>query len=95
LLGKILTTENLSEVLAAASGKGKRAVEELVVQYAPRPDAGVAAESPRARDGGYRHRGKRTIPISSKRRACARPACAPNLGAFPARGGHAAGPEPL
>jgi hypothetical protein len=38
MLGRILTTENHTKVLAAASGQSKRAVEELVVQYAPRPD---------------------------------------------------------
>jgi hypothetical protein len=38
LVGKILTSENAAGVFAAASGKSKRAVEELVVEYAPRPD---------------------------------------------------------
>jgi hypothetical protein len=38
MLGRILTLENHAKVLAAASGQSKRAVEELVVQYAPRPD---------------------------------------------------------
>jgi hypothetical protein len=38
LIGKILTSENAADVFAAASGRSKRAVEELVVEYAPRPD---------------------------------------------------------
>jgi len=38
LVGRILTPENQDEVLAAAVGRSKRAVEELVARYAPQPD---------------------------------------------------------
>jgi hypothetical protein len=37
LLEPVLTSDNLEEVLAAASGKSKRAIEELVVKLAPQP----------------------------------------------------------
>src|SRR2546426_1678914 len=38
LLSSHLTAENHQELLAAATGKSKRQVEELLVQYFPRPD---------------------------------------------------------
>jgi hypothetical protein len=38
LLASHLTTENHQALLAAATGKSKRHVEELLVQYFPRPD---------------------------------------------------------
>lgn len=38
LAGKILTDQNQHEVLAAAKGRSKRDVEELIVRFAPRPD---------------------------------------------------------
>jgi hypothetical protein len=37
LLEPVLTSDNLEEVLASASGKSKRAVEELVAKLAPQP----------------------------------------------------------
>src|SRR2546428_4680006 len=40
LLAFHLTAENHQELLAAATGKTKRQVEELLVRYSPRPDVG-------------------------------------------------------
>ena len=37
LLSPLLTAENLEEVLAAASGKSKRAIEQLIAALAPKP----------------------------------------------------------
>ncbi len=39
LLASHLTAENQQELLAEAAGKSKRAVEEMLVRYFPRPDA--------------------------------------------------------
>ena len=52
LLAPRLTHENHQELLAAASGKGKQAVEELLARRLPRPD--VPARVPRSR-AGRRH----------------------------------------
>jgi len=38
LLSSHLTAENHQELLAAAPGKSKREVEELLVRYFPRPE---------------------------------------------------------
>jgi hypothetical protein len=38
LLASHLTAENHQELLAAAAGKSKRQVEELLVRYFPQPD---------------------------------------------------------
>jgi len=38
LLGSYLTADNHAELLAAASGKSRRAVEELLARHFPRPD---------------------------------------------------------
>jgi len=38
LLASHLTVENHQELLAAATGKSKRQVEELLVRYFPRPE---------------------------------------------------------
>jgi hypothetical protein len=51
MLGRILTPENHATVLAAASGQSKRAVEELVVQYAPRPDVSTSLRKVPERTG--------------------------------------------
>src|SRR5881397_2205603 len=42
LLASHLTEENHQELLAAAAGRSKRGVEELLVRYFPRPDVPAA-----------------------------------------------------
>jgi hypothetical protein len=42
LLGRHLTDENQGELIAAASGKSKRQVEELLARWFPQPDAPVS-----------------------------------------------------
>jgi hypothetical protein len=42
LLRRLFTRENLQELIAAAAGKSKREVEELVAKLAPKPDVPAA-----------------------------------------------------
>ena len=61
LLRDLFTRENVDELLAAAAGKTKRAVQELVAKLAPRPDVSASIRRlPQSRDGSNRrHRRRR------------------------------------
>lgn len=50
LLARHLTPENHEELLAAASGKGKQAVEELLARRFPQPDVPPLVRKVASRD---------------------------------------------
>src|SRR5437867_10334222 len=56
LLASHLTNENHQELFAAAAGKSKRGVEELLVRYSPRPDVPASVRklpAPKAFAGAF------------------------------------------
>jgi hypothetical protein len=88
LLSSHLTAENHQELLAAAKGKSKRQVEELLVQYFPRPDVPPSVRKLPA---------VRALPATSDATLPARsevPAVAPVAVLPLARGGQPALPAP-
>jgi hypothetical protein len=78
LLDAHLTEENLEEVLAAASGKSKRDVEELVARLSPRPPVPPSIRKlPQARLAVFESPPSLPLPVTEAPRVEAPPVSAP------------------
>jgi hypothetical protein len=62
LLGPLLTTENADEVLQAARGRSKRAIEEMIASRRPKPDAPTLIRKLPAARGANANFGSPAIP---------------------------------
>jgi hypothetical protein len=82
LLASHLTAENRPELLAAAAGKSKRQVEELLVRYFPRPDVPSSVRKLPAAETLPEH-SHATVPAPSDASAVALVASLPSAGASP------------